>query len=344
VSRRVPPLAAAVLLAAILTAGCSGPDRPLDVGFKEVPSDVVLGAQSTPAPPVPGVQAPLPPPPPPFALPPPVSVVALPPPPFAVPEPSRPAPSPVPQPSRPACPAADPLQAPALEAPASIAGPPVDAAYLFRNDGTFEVSGADARKGRFPQTSLRVVKTVFRRADNALFDVQVAETLGDVTTTTTYRTTRATAVETAADGTVDPGLYILSVVSTREGETAVFNPKPALRLAALPLVRGARSEARGIDPETATTMSFTSVVAGKARVDACGAPLDSFTLELTEGRLLSSTSDLTFASTLAVGTQYGGIVLRETVDFKGIDAGAGISRTNTTTISQVPQAAAGSAP
>jgi hypothetical protein len=78
-----------LLAAASLAAGCGGPDRPLNVGFTEVPSNVVIGAQSSPsaAPPVtvpttPGA-------PPTFALPPPPSVITLPPPPFVVPDPRR---------------------------------------------------------------------------------------------------------------------------------------------------------------------------------------------------------------------------------------------------------------
>ena len=83
-------------------------------------------------------------------------------------------------------------------------------------------------------------------------------------------------------------------------------------------------------------MSFTATVLGKARLDICGQPLDSFVLELTDGRLISPRFDLSFAATYAVGTQYGGLVLRDTVAFAGTDAGAGTSRTNTATITTEP--------
>ena len=315
------------LLLAMLTGACGGPERPLNMGFKEIPSDVVLGDQTAAT--VPAGEssdggAPV------FNLPP--SIVALPPPRFdSVP---RPVSAP---PARPPCPTADPLQAPALEAPSTIDAPPAAGTYFFRNKGDYNVSGANPRRGAFPPMSFRTVKTTFQSGDGRVFDFTVAETLLDTTTTTTYRVVRAADIGGAAEGTAEAGLYIRHIETrSSEGETAAFTPTPELRLAALPLVRGARVEARGVDPTTATTMAFASTVAGKSRVDACGEPLDSFTLELTEGRLIAPQQDLQFAATYAVGTQFGGLVLRDTVAFTGTDGDAGVSRTNTSTISQVP--------
>ena len=318
-----------LLVVALLLGGCGAPEAPLRMGFKEVASDVVLGDQTTPAPPAGGAPsgpfAPLPP-----------SIVALPPPPFEFVD--RPPPA---APARPACPSADPLEAPSLEAGTTIDAPPADGQYVFRNRGTFEVSGPEARRGTFPETSLRTVKVTFRSEDARVFDFTVAETLGDITTTTTYRVVRTAAVGTAE--AADAGIYIRQVQSSRPGESpAVFTPIPELRLAALPLVRGAQEEARGVDPTTAATMSFTSTVSGKARVDACGKPLDSFTLDLTDGSLLSPSQNLEFAATYAVGTQFGGLVLRDSVAFTGTDGGAGISRSNTSTISKEPARPPGS--
>ena len=101
----------AVLLAA---AACGGPAHSPQIGFKEVPSDVILGAHATPTPAVPVASANP-------AAPPPVSVIALPPPTFDVrPEPSPPAVAP----AVPVCATADPLQAPGREAPPQVSVPP----------------------------------------------------------------------------------------------------------------------------------------------------------------------------------------------------------------------------
>lgn len=319
--------AAAVALLLALPA-CAGPQRPVELGFKEVPSDVILGGHATPTPaPAPvatpgpaGVGV---------ALPPPPSVVILPPPTFEVgPEP----PPPVAPPAAPVCATADPLQPPAREAPSAISAPPAKASYIFRDVGTFAISGADARKGAFPATSLRTVGNIVRASDtNFTFDV--AELLGTVTTTTTYDVVGSSLVPQAQP----PGLYLKAVKSVQGSSTSTFQPSPELELAAFPLVRGASVDSSGIDPQSATSMQFTSTVTGKARVDACGAPLDSWVLDLTKGKLISPTQNLDFNATYSVGTQYGGIFLRDRTFFAGMDGSDGVSRVNTATISSTPK-------
>ena len=320
---------------AALLAGCGGPDRTLDVDFKEVPSNVVLGAQSSPTPLAP-VVGPTTAPVPLVALPPPPSVVTLPPPPFAVPQPGQTFRPPPPPPAEVPCPVVDPLKAPAVEAPSTVSTRPVAAAYLFRNTGTFEVSGADARRGTFPKVSLRTVSGALEGQNGFLFEV--AETLGDITTTTVYDV----VLRQPIGSPFAPGVYIVRVTSRgADGQQSVFEPVPELPLAAFPLTRGQKVDARGVDPRTGTAMSFTSTVTGKARVDACGEPLDSWTLDLTNGRLVSPTQDLEFTATYSVGTQFGGLILQDTVAFAGTDGDAGISRTKTSRIAQVPRAMAG---
>ena len=312
---------AAALGAVLLAAACGGPHRGVDIGFREVPSDVVLGAHATPTP-VPGpVATPIGPPPP--------SVIALPPPTFDVgpePTPTLVTASPV------ACGTANPLEAPATEAPPSISNPPVKAVYVFRNVGSYAISGADARKGTFPATSLRTVGNVVRSSASS-FTFDVTELLGDVTTTTTYDVEQTTLVPTA----LPAGIYLRSVKSVRGQSSSTFTPNPQLELAAFPLTRGASVTSSGVDPQTATSMQFTAKVTGKARVDACGTPLDSWVLDLTAGKLISPTQNLDFSSTYNLGTEYGGIMLRERTAFAGTDGSDGVSRTNTATITTTPK-------
>jgi hypothetical protein len=311
----------AAVVGLLLLTACAGPQRPVDIGFKEVPSDVVLGAHATPTPVGPTTPAPTAPPPP--------SVVALPPPTFDVgPEP----PPPVAAPPVPACGTANPLAAPAVEAPPSIAAPPARASYVFRNVGSYAISGADARKGTFPTTSLRTVGNVIRNSDTE-FSFDVTELLGDVTTTTTYDVVQAAVVPAA----VPAGIYLERVKSVRGSMSSTFAPSPELALASFPLVRGASVTSSGVDPQSTTSMQFTSTVSGKARVDACGTPLDSWVLELKAGKLLSPTQNLDFSATYSLGTEYGGILLRERTAFAGTDGTDGVSRTNTATISTVPK-------
>lgn len=316
-----------LLTAVALTAACAGPDRPLTVDFKEVPSDVVLGAQRSPAPastarPAPSV----------VVLPPPPSVVTLPPPPFEMPV-AEPRPSLAPVPTEIPCGKADPLKAPSLEAPPTISARPAAAQYRFRNVGQFEVSGADARRGSFPATSLRTVSGALEADNGSGFLFTVTELLGQVTTTKTYTVVTSQPLPTDPA----PGLYLYDVTSrSTDGQESTFTPVPSLPLATFPLTRGAAVEARGVDPVTGTAMTYTSTVTGKVRVDACGEPLDSWVLSLTDGRLISPDADLEFSATYAVGTQFGGILLQDSEVFAGTVGDAGVSRANTSTISQVP--------
>lgn len=316
--------AAALGLLALLPA-CGGPQAPVEIGFKEVPSDVILGGRATPTPGPVASAAPAPV----GYVPPPPSVVALPPPTFEV-RPEPPPPSPPPTPA--ACATADPLQPPAREAPTSVSAPPAKASYLFRNVGTYSVSGADTRKGAFPAISLRTVGNIVRFSSTS-FSFDVSELLGDVTTTTTYDVVGSSLLPAA----LPTGIYLKQVKSVRGASTSTFAPTPELQLAAFPLMRGASVSSSGVDPRSATSMQFTSTVTGKARVDACGKVLDSWVLDLSAGKLVSPTQNLDFTATYAMGTQFGGLLLRDRTFFAGTDGGAGISRTNTATITTTPK-------
>lgn len=313
----------ALLLTAAVLSGCGGPQRPVDLGFKEVPSNVVLGSQTSPTPTPTGPSlAPLPPPP---------SVVSLPPPPFELPPVEQPPPPPPPTAS--ACPAPDLLAAPRLEATTTISEPPVQASYLFDNVGSYAVSGANARRGAFPLRTVRFIRNVVRTSDVS-FDYDVSELIGDTTTTTTYRVLN--------DELAPPpgkGLYLVKMTYLRsDGKSAQFAPVQPILIAALPLLRGATSDQRGIDPQTQTVMTFTTTIEGKARVFACGEPLDTWTVHLTKGVLTSPNQDLDFDSTYQLATQYGGIVLADAVAFTGTDNGDGVQRSNRASIAAVPRA------
>ncbi len=322
---RTALLPAAVAL--VLTAACGGPQRPVDVGFRQVPSDVLLGGSPTPSAVAPSA--------PPLPLPviPPPSVVSLPPPPPFSPSPVAVATTPpavVPSPT--GCPALDPLAAPRLEATPSIDAPPVPASYAFTNAGTFAVSGAEPRSGVFPERTLRTYGAL-TRPSSGTFTYDVAETIGDTTTTTTYRVVTDASLPSETNG-----LYLVRMTYARaDGTTASFDPVPAPQVVALPLIRGATSDQRAVDPRTQTTMSFTTTVEGKARVAACGEPLDTWTVHLSQGTLRSPNQDLQFDATYQLATQYGGIVVGDAVAFTGTDSGAGVQRSNTATISVPPR-------
>ena len=311
--------------ALLLLTACGSPNAAVDVGFKEVPSNVLLGAPASPTPMTRATPQPGP------VLAPPPSVISLPPAPFAPLPPGGPLPPAPPVPTGPACPVADPLAAPKVEAPTSITRPPAAAAYVFDNIGTFAVSGADARSGTFPARSVRLFGNV--QGSEGSFQYDVAERIGDVTTTTTY-----SVVSRPSLPGQEAGLFLTRTTYARaDGSAASFAPVPQLKLAALPLLRGATTDQRGVDPNTGTVMSFTSTVEGKARVFACGEPLDTWTVHLTAGRLLSADQDLDFDATYQLATHYGGIVIADAVAYQGQDGASGVQRSNRATITAVPR-------
>lgn len=294
-------------LLALLLAGCAGPRAPLNVGIKEVPGDVVLGGAKPQIKyvPIPPISLPV--------TPPGVSE-------FILPVDREPLPSPQ------ACPSADPLQAPARQAVNTIAAPPPAGVYLFRNDGTFELTGPNAVRGTFPEISTRVVKNIFKFTEPGTsqpawfrFDVE-ASLVPVATTSTTY-----TLVPEHDGPGLPAGLYISRVrTAFSDGTKEDFKPAnlPGLLLVPFPASEGKTWEAAGADPRSGMAMAFTGRVGSKARVDACGVPLDAVVIHIDgdfgpsdgSGVVVSPGAQTRFVADYAIGTQFGGLSLMDTVE------------------------------
>ena len=325
-----------LLLFALVLTACAGPRSPLDVGVREVPSDILLGAaedEAEPAPP----PAPIPP----TA----VSVVIpvappLPAPPAFVPTPPPLPPPPVPDP----CPSADPLSAPRLEAPTDRAIEPAPGVFSYRNDGTFSVGGANANEGTFTDDTTREIRDV-TEIDGG-FEFVVDARLGGTSTATTYRVVNVGPADEpledlgVVDESVGRGLYIVAVESTDDaGGTTVFRPANPLVLLPVPAFAGDTFSASGTDPLTGTTMTYDGTVIGKQRVDACGEFLDAVRVELTDGRFVSPTANLEFAAIHDLATQFGGLSVQDLIEQAGTENAVPKAVTNHAVISDVPRQA-----
>jgi hypothetical protein len=66
------------------------------------------------------------------------------------------------------------------------------------------------------------------------------------------------------------------------------------------------------DPRTLTTMSIVRNVTGKKRVDACGALIDTYTVEMT-GVLTTSSTQRQVAWTQQLATAYGGLPVQDSL-------------------------------
>lgn len=318
-------LAALILVA---MAGCAGPQAPLLVGIKEVPSDVVLTRKRPQA-----ATAPIPP-------------IGLP-----IREPAISAfEHPIFEAVVGPCPSADPLAAPSKEAVNTILLPPAAGTYSFRNEGSFEVSGANAKKGAFPSLSTRTVKEVFKvmtpGSTETWYRFDVEAVLADFYTTTTYTLVPEQAGPTVVTGP-QPGLFITRVqTQLPNGTSEDFRPAnfPGLLLLPFPFSPGVEWNAAGADPRSGTAMAFTGLVGQKVRIDACGTPLDAVTVQVdgqfgeTEGpgTAISPLSQTRFAAEYALGTQFGGLSLMDLVEMTRTDPRGNLYQKNRSTINSEP--------
>lgn len=303
----------AALALALVLAGCAGPKEPLEVGVKEFPTKVLFGQTARPLPPPVLSQNPVP------AFP---GFLQPPPPRFRIPEVEI----------RPLCPTAHPFSAPRHVAGNRALHPPVEADYLFRNQGKFSVGSLS---GDYPKLSRRSITNVISGEDEFTFDV-VIELAGTVTTTT-YRVVPQSVFPPSAGTPPDSGVFIVRVVTESPDGPDVFAPTPALPLILFPAGPGVQWDARGIDPFSQTVMQFHGAVTGKARVDACGTVLDGWLVETSAGSITGPTKDLVFTASYVIGTQFGGFSLMDRVEISGVDGGEEVSSLNEATIFREPK-------
>lgn len=324
-----PAVPTAMALALLATA-CAGPVEPLVVTHKEVASDALI--PKPPRPPVPPALVP------PTALqldaP---SFFAPTPPPASVPgaAPTAVVTTPTTAGVAPACPAADPRIGPAVVARNRIVLPPVPASYTFRNEGTYERGGAGATTERRVQESTRTVKDVQRVSSN-LWRYTVSAPLGDTVTDTTYQLDTTTAADNTGGG-----LSVTRIVTTTAGRSTTFSPTPAITLVSFPFEPGKTtntSAATDPNPSSATTIRYESVVGQKTRVDACGVPLDAYTVTLKASVVArDDVGPTNITAVYAIAPQYGGLVVADDLTVDGSEGGNPVRRTNKAIINREPQ-------
>lgn len=341
-SRSVPTQrgAAVALLALALTA-CAGPKAPLQVGVRELPSDVVLGDRSQhPAQPV---SVPVPP----VALPlspAQVPVVGLAP---AYSPDDGAAPPPVPPPAPPAaCDVGTPTAAKGLTVPDTVSRPPSAARYSYQARGGYEMSGANAAKVAFPDAMARTVRDVVQLPTaEPRYRFTVDAELGRSLTSTTYTLVPAS---TATSPVQAAGLYLTKVVTRyADGSTDSFTPAvaPGLLLLPFPTTPGTSFRQSGVDARTGTTLSYTATVGDPQQLDVCGTVIGTVPVHL-DGQLGPSGGQLSpqaaqgFQADYAFATAYGGLSVYDKAELQRTTADGTFSQQLTATIVRAPQPAA----
>jgi len=330
-----PPnrLLALTAVAALAMTACGRPREPLEIGMREVASDIVLGAQA-------GDETPPPPPP----VPPTPVVISVP-----VPR-ARPAFQPVPPPvATPAptptadpCPEDNPLQAPSHDARRDVATPPHEETLTYRNEGAFTVAGANANEGTFTGDSLRSVSNVVVD-DAGDFTYDVHAELGGTTTVTSYRVINTPPsdelVPLFTTGNVNDtrGLYLVATQTTGpDGTASTFRPVPEMMLLPFPGVLNTQFTSAGTDATTGMSMAYSGTVGASVRINACGTPLTGIEVRLTDGTVTGPQTNVEFTATYVFATQFGGLSIDDMFTIAGTEGADTTSRTNHATVSQGP--------
>jgi hypothetical protein len=321
--RRRVVLAAAVVAGELLISACGGPRDAIDVSMKQYAGDVAIGKKN---------EAKLAVPVKPRVNPQPIGFPSFiqPPPPLPPTGPTR-SESPLPQPSEQPCPKAPPTSVPRLVAPNNVTAPPATALLQYRNLGSFTITATDgtARTGKYPLLSERAVSS--KPVGDGTFMYTVEERLGLSVTTTVYH--------------LDPakGIFLREISSTTAdgGVDSFTAPDDSLLLLPLPVVIGAPIQGSAIDSRSATNMTIVGSVVGHSRVDACGALLDAYRVDITEGRITSPFKQVRFTATYNIGTQYGGLSLSEHLHYecdvnRYCDSGRDVETDNVATVSSEP--------
>ncbi len=329
--------AIALCLAASLAASCSGPRESLDVGVREVASDIVLGTQGRKQPAAPTA---VPIPPTPVALNVPNAIAVLAPPRFPTPSPT---PSLAPLPSRTeTCAVADPLSVPRHPATDTEGQAPVEEGFEVGNDGTFSVSGPNANEGTFEARSSRFVRDVeVDGRGDVRYDVMT--NLAGTGTITSYLLRNERPIDDGLgvgdQANLDQGRgFFLSSVVTRLPDDRItsFRPATPLRLLRFPAFAGDTFDEFATDPVSGTSMQYTVTVGKKIRVDACGEFIEAIRVQLTDGRVIGPEVDVRFVATYDIATQYGGLIVRDEVTASGREGLDTVTRTNVATFRSVP--------
>lgn len=311
--------AALLLVGAVSATGCSGPQQRLDFGGKAVPINVAFGKPPTDrkATPVPGT----------VLQPVPGGIGVVPFAPGTVPAGSG---GSVPVPSAGAaldpCPAQDPFKFPRREATNVVEQDVPEGQFPFR------ISGSYTQNGKKTQYSQTVYETVKRLASDPAGRKRfsVHDSLLGIAYTATY------VVTPPPDPNVAGEIGLESMVE-QGGDNASFTPAKPLRLLQTRAEKGVTWTDATSDPLSATSATVSGVITDKARINACGQPVEAWKAQVSQ-RLISQNQDITSTRTLYFGTGYGGLLVGEHNSYSGTARGDTVSGESTTLINVDPGA------
>lgn len=276
----------------LLSSGC-GPVVPLEVAMRQALITVFAGHhQPSPSPSLPPVYAP----PPPLNL-------------------SFSTGAPLPAPSAPPpCPDLSEFAVVKDPATALISGPPPMASYVMRSSGTYSLA---TTSGKLP-TALALVQPAQPKPGtdqvNGSFQDYSLLTASGPSTYTAY------GFRLAPNNPVTPGI-LLTALHWKDSVRGDFDfvPDQPLQFVPTPVAVGNTWSSAGADPIDQTSIQLNGKVSQRETVNACGVALDSFQVQIS-GTIVSPTFQLTWTANYDIGTQFGGLILKEDVTLSGPDS------------------------
>lgn len=285
----------------VLLAGCGGPKPGLNYAGKAVPINVAFGKPAAGQPGAiagpSGIQA----------APGVFGVVPLPLPVGATNGPRSTTPASVTAgPPPPPCPEPSAFAVPRSEADTLVRKPPPEGAFPFRVTGTDVLAGSATR---YTAEILRTVKDAVDKGGGTFtFTVETSGASG-ATFTQRFQTTTPTDFVPGEIGQVAED-------ATLAGQHYSFNSPKPLRLMQLRADTAVAWKDAVTDPLSQTTVNYDATIIGKARVNACGQPIDTWKVSAT-ANVVSPNENLTVVLTTYFAPQYGGLIVEEDVSYSG---------------------------
>ena len=323
--RSVLPVVAMTAACVLAVAGC-GPKLDLHAGIQTELTSLLIG----PAPAAPQLPAAVGP----VVVPTYAGVPAA--------APQAPIPAPVKLPPPPACPPLGRDSFPPTAATSSITGPPQTGRFLFRQTGHSTVDGKAAGKLAGNVVVPVTATATDTSAQTAAFTVTTQGFEGArITTTFAIQPAAASApvppTAVTPPVTVEPpaGLFITKIVTTAGNSTTTFAPTPpGVQMFSQPAGKGTTWQGTATDPNAAVSVTVQGTVDGNTHVDACGNALDAMKVTLDE-TVVGTDENLTESHVLAVGSEYGGLILSDKRTVTGTVSGHQIDQSSTLTINSI---------
>jgi hypothetical protein len=241
----------------------------------------------------------------------------------------------------PACPIADPFAVPARPAAQDVAAPPVPDTVTQLTFGAYSSAGGS---GALAGSVTEVITALPSETTSVgqLVDVWSVQRTDAKSKATSVEVYQLVHPSTSPLGT-SAGIYLVGMAwdDPVRGKLSFQPSGNGLWILPSPVQLAASSSVQYVgaatDPSTLATLALVRNVTGRKRVDACGALIDTFTVEMT-GTLTTPDMQRQVTWTQQLATAYGGADVEETLSLTSVLEGFSWTRAlrNTTVPKERP--------